>query len=381
MACEQMTDEQWGHETFRQGFCKLIETVLDDFNLTYTGWRHLRGVFLSRLLNRLAIHDHLQSSPEILNEPIVSPLFVTGLPRTGSTMLQRLLALDPHSRCLVFWQACHPAPLPAPEEYAKDPRFGEAQRFIRWLHRMAPHYNSIHPMHPTFPEECTLLLMNTFVSQSFRLYGPVRAYSNWYSTVDRRPSYQDYRRQLQMLQYGDHTRRWILKAPAHMRSLDALLSVFPDACIVQTHRDPLKVLPSACSLLATMNGVLSDHVDPVEIGRRILRSGPKLVSEGDHVRRSADPARFCDIHFTELMQDPISCVRRIYSHFNLPYTDLFERRMQQWLVENRREKHGRHRYQLEQFGLDPREIRERFAEYYQRHDIQPDGAPAKKAAA
>jgi hypothetical protein len=381
LACERLTAEQWGHESFREGLCVLIDTISKDFDLTYTGWRRLRGILISHLLNRVAIHHQLQHSPDILQQPVSRPLFVTGLPRTGSTTLQRLLATDPGNRCLIFWQACRPAPPPRPETRDSDPRIAEARRFIRWLHRLAPHYDSIHPMHPTHPEECTILLMNTFICGAFRLYGPTDRYANWYGSVDKGPAYRDYRRQLQLLQYHDPGKRWILKAPEHKNNLDFLLPVFPDACIVQTHRDPLKVVPSACSLLATMRGVMSDRLDLHRIGRNFVQSQPGMLARVDQVRETADTAQFFDVHFNELMQDPIGAVRRIYEYFDLPYTDVFECRMQKWLTENHRGKHGRHRYSLEQFGLEPGQVRERFADYCRRYGVEPDGAPSSSAKA
>jgi hypothetical protein len=359
----------------------LTETISKDFDLTYTGWREVRRVLIHHLLNRIAIHDHLQNNPDVLQQRIPRPLIVTGQPRTGSTMLQRLLAQDANCHSLTFWKACRPV-LPAQTETPdSDPRVAEAESYLRWFHKLAPQCNSIHPMHPTYPEECTLLLRNTFVSMAFLVYGPVERYGEWYWSVDRHPAYRDYRCQLQLLQRHDPGKRWILKAPAHVNSLASLRAVFPDACIVQTHRDPLKTIPSVCSLIATMRGVVSDRVDPCQIGQSCLRDHDVRLTVGDRERERMDPAQFFDVHFNELMQDPIEAVRRIYEYFHFPYTAAFERRMRTWLTENRREKHGRHRYQLEQFGLTPHQVQESFADYCRRYGVEPDRAPSSNVKA
>jgi hypothetical protein len=296
-------------------------------------------------------------------------------------MLQRLLALDPNCMSLEFWKTCHLVPSSQVQPPESDPRYADAQRFIRWVHRRAPHYRAIHPMHPTYPEECTLLLMNTFMCGAFRLYGPVERYSQWLGSMSKKPVYQDYRQQLQLLQYHDPRTRWVLKAPVHKNNLDVLLAVFPDACIVQTHRDPVKVISSACSHIATLRGAFSDRVDPVRIGQQMLHGQSTEIARFVQQRDAEDPAQFLDIHFNQLMQDPVGAVRRICEYFHYPYTEVFEHRMRMWLAENRRDKYGRHRFRLEQFGLDARQVREAFADYYRRYSIQPDGAPSVDAKA
>jgi len=197
-------------------------------------------------------------------------------------------------------------------------------------------------------------------------------YIDWASRQDRIPVYHYYRNQLQLLQFRCGGERWVLKAPVHVGSLEALLAVFPDACIVHTHRDPLRVVPSAFSLIARLRGMYSDRVDLGSVGQRVIGRTSELLERGAQVRDTANPAQFYDVHYNNLMEDPIGTVRGIYKYFDYRYDDGLEERMRQWLVKNPQGKHGRHRYSLEQFGLGQEQVTKQFARYYQRYGITPE---------
>jgi hypothetical protein len=222
------------------------------------------------------------------------------------------------------------------------------------------------------PEECFPLLENSFVSYSFAFYGVLPRYLKWIEEQDMVPPYRYYRRQLQLLQFRFPQKRWVLKAPLHMLCLDALLSVFPDACVVQTHRDPLKVIPSACSLVDILQRVICDRVDVDFYAPKWLDFLTSMVEHYSHVRDSADSARFFDVHYKDLVQDPLGTVRRVYEHFGYGYEARFEEQMREWLAANPQNKHGTHRYCLEQFGMNPDMVNSRFTTYCERFKISPE---------
>jgi hypothetical protein len=329
-------------------------------------------MLISHLTNRLCIRHELKENPEILKEEIHRPLFITGMPRSGSTLLQRLFSTDPANRCLYFWEAVRPAPLRRVRSQDPHPRIAEAKKKLRYMHGMIPDYNTVHPMNPEYPEECFFLFINTFASPEFGLFVRAPQYSDWASCQDRIPVYHYFRNQLQLLQFRSRGERWVLKDPVHVGSLEALLAVFPDACIVHTHRDPLRVVPSTCSLIARLRGMYSDRVDLVSIGQQVIEGTSKLLERGAQVRDTANPAQFYDVHYNNLMEDPIGTVRGIYEYCDCRYDDGLEERMRQWLVKNPQGKHGRHRYSLEQFGLGREQVTKQFARYYQRYGITPE---------
>ena len=364
----------WGDDSFREGLRILLQSLRKDSRLHLMGWISIHHMLISHLSNRLCIHHELKENPEILKEEIHRPLFITGMPRSGSTLLQRLLSTDPASRCLHFWEAVRPAPLRRARSQDPYPRIAEARKMLRYMHRMIPDYNTVHPMNPEYPEECFILFINTFASPEFGLFVQTPQYNDWAYRQDKIPVYHYYRKQLQLLQFRCRGERWVLKAPVHVGFLDALLAVFPDACIVHTHRDPLKVVPSTFSLIARLRGMYSDGIDLDSIGQRVVERSSNLLERGAQVRDTANPAQFYDVHYNNLMQDPIGTVRGIYEYFDYMFDDGLEEQMRQWLAKNPQGKHGRHRYSLEQFGLSREQVAKQFASYYQRYGMTPDSS-------
>lgn len=359
----------WGDESFRIPFQILLESYRKDARLNFVGWLLLHRDLIKYLSNRLLIREELKRHPEILQKPVHRPLFIVSLPRTGTTLLQELLAHDPSNRSLLFWEAHRPSPSPDPHTRETDPRIKEAEKDLRYMHAMAPGYASMHLSLARGPHECIPLLSNSFASSSFYAFANLPRYAEWLREQDMLPTYLYYRQQLQILQWRCPGDRWLLKSPVHLYSLDELLAVFPDACIVQTHRDPLSIVPSGCSILSTIQGIRSDHVDPVHLSREWLRDMEFTMERVTKARDSADSARFFDVYYKDIVQDPIETVRHIYEHFRYDFTDRFEQGMCKWLAANPQHKHGVHRYSLEQFGLNKDIVNRYFAKYCERFHI------------
>ncbi len=360
----------WGDDNFRTSLRLLLESYRKDAKLNFAGWLNIHEMMIIKhLTNRLRIQDELKRHPEILQEQIRHPLFIISLPRTGTSLLQSLLSQDPANRSLLYWEAMNPAPPPESHTHETDPRIAEEQKYVQKVYKLAPKLVTIHYGHSRKPHEYFRLLMNSFTYPFFQISAKVTRYSEWSKEQDMIPVFQYFRQQLQLLQSRFPTERWLLKEPWNMYFIDALLTVFPDARVVQTHRDPARVVPSMCSMVAAAREMFSDHVDMRLIGPEFLRELEIMTGRSTQVRDNFDASRFFDVNYKDLVQDPAGTVRQIYDHFEYRFDDSFEKRMHEWLTANPRHKKGVHHYSLEQFGLDKDMVNRSFAAYRERFGI------------
>lgn len=355
----------WGDDRFREGLRILVEAFEEQGSAHTFGRIFFREYCLRALTNRLKTTDDLKRHPEILEVPIPRPLFITGLPRSGTTFLHRLMCEDPAARPLFFWETLEPSPPPRAETSQTDPRIERARKAVRMVDALAPKVRAAHAFDADTPEECNSLFAQGFMAGISGFLFDVPKYVEWLDEQDLHASYRDLRRHLQHLSWRWPGNPWLLKAPAHLFGLDSLLEAFPDACIVQTHRNPLQVLPSLCRLSAAFRGIVSDRVDLRRLGDQYTEAMVRGTDRAMRARASADPARFFDVSYSALIADPIGQVRRVREYFGYPYDDALEARMTRWLAENPQHKHGVHRYSLDEFGLDPNAVNERFAAYHQ----------------
>ena len=344
----------------------LTEPDDGESRLTVTGKYLMHRALVECLINRLLIRAEVERDPSIVEEVIVRPLVVAGMGRTGTTLLQRLLSQDSRCRPLLCWEALHPAPSPDRGNHRTDPRIAMTEREMEGLFSAFPQLAAMHYMDAGTPEESEWLLQNTLIVPGFLWRPPeFRRYNDWCRKQDRAPAYRYFKLQLQILQRHFPPAHWVLKGNEHVYSLELLLSTFPDACVVQTHRDPLESLPSNLSLDLQ---VITLKRSPgkqymAEAVQAMMEDYARTLERAIEVRRRADPSRLFDAHYSRLLPDPIGTVRQIYDHFGYFYDDEFESGMIQWLAENPQGKHGVHRYSLEQFGLNPDAVRRRFAGY------------------
>ncbi len=373
----------FGDASFREPLRRLLASLETEAGLTPFG-RVLARRDLQRLLeNRLRMTDTLVRHPEIAAAPIRQPLFVIGLPRTGTSILHELLAQDPANRVPMTWEVMHPWPPPERASFESDARIAQVDRHFSGIDRVLPGFKAMHPMGALLPQECVALTAHDFASLIFHTTYRLPGYQAWLDQQDLRPVYASHRRWLQYFQWRVPAQRWVLKSPGHLWSLDALLAIYPDARIVQTHRDPLQVVASLVSLITTLRGLGSDAVDPHEIGldwTERLAAGLRLASEARE-RASGGAARFFDVHFRDLVGREIEQVQRIYEHFELTLSPEAEARMRRFLAENPRDKHGTHRYSLAFAGLDAERLRPAFADYQKRFGVasEPMDTPEESA--
>jgi hypothetical protein len=369
----------WGDERFFEPLERLLHSFEEDARLNSMGRLLIKLNCVHFASNRLRLQHALTAHPEILEQPVKRPLFVVGMPRTGTTLLHNLLCQDSRSRPLLLWEALWPVP-PERSPEKRDPRPARAQRLVRFMTRWGtPQLEAVHPLDAHGPEECTFLLFNTFMTPAFFLNGNVRGYIDWLGTlgaVAHRRIYEEYRQYLQLLGWQRPAGHWALKAPVHSFALDALLTLFPDAAVVQTHRDMAKVVPSACSLFGVVQGLYSDDVDSRRLGPDVAKLLSTHMLEPAMKAREAHPGRVFDVHYKDLIRDPIQTVAEIYNHFGYDLDESMRDRMQRWQMDNAPYKHGAvHQYDLDQFGLTPRDIDRIFASYRDQFDIVAEAAP------
>jgi hypothetical protein len=270
---------------------------------------------------------------------------------------------DPVGRTLLFWESTQPSPPPEPATYRTDPRIAKVQRQTDLLYQLSPRLAIAHDFDAESPEED-----NTFYAHDFRagIIGflfDVPDYARWLHEDDLIGLHEYARRQMQHLSWKVRGDYWVLKAPAHLFSLPALLGAFPDAAIIVTHRDPLQVIPSLCSLAAGFRILHTNRLDLRRLGAELaeaLAVGPERAIAA---RATLDPSRFFDVSYDKMVADPIATVRAACAHFGYDFTPEYESKARRYLAENPRHKHGAHRYRLEDFGLDAETINRHFAAY------------------
>ncbi len=371
-ACSRTGLSNWGDDSFRTPLRILLASYREDSNISFCGWLIIHNQLINNLSNRLLIQEEIKRHPDILREQIKRPLFIVSMARTGTTLLHRLLSQDQDNRALLSWEAVCPAPAPEPDARDTDPRISRMTKQIRMIQRLLPDLASIHDLQANSPDECYPLLENSFISSSFGTHADITKYFEWLSKQDMVLPYRYYRLQLQILQSRIPTERWILKSPYHLSSLDALLSLFPDACIVVTHRHPFDMIPSICSVVSTLKRVVNEHVDLNLIGRQVLDSVSSAVKDLNRIEEIVDSSQLFHVNYKDLVSDQVGTVRLIYKHFGYTFKGCFEERMRIWLSANPQNKHGVHRYSLEQFGLDQDLINRRLAEYCNRFMVPPE---------
>jgi hypothetical protein len=360
----------FGDLAFLEPLEHLLESLREEAGLNAVGraMQFERNVGL--LVNRLRTEDHYRRHPEIDEERIEQPLMIVGLARTGTTMLHRMMASDPRWLALLWYESRNPAPFPDGERAAIDPRITDAEAEVAAMLAGSPDLIAAHPMDAHAPDEEIMLVEHAFTSWNPEAFCRVPSYSAYLDTIDLAPAYRYLVRLLRFLQWQKHRRgetatRWVLKAPFHLGSIDRLFEVFPDARIVMTHRDPAQTVPSLASLVRTLYVLGSDRVDTGEIGAHWSQRWSRALERAIASRAKRED-RFLDVHYAELVADPMAQVRRIYAHAGLELTAAAEAQMRQWAVENERDRRPVHAYTLEEFGYTQDGLRREFAAYCER---------------
>lgn len=353
----------FGEARYRDGLERLLSSAENDADLNPFGRELLRRVARAALEARLGFVEARRATPELFEGPLVPPLIVTGLPRTGTTHMHRLLASAPGHRAVPFWQLLTPVSIRSRATTARRRRYAESiLRPRRWF---LPDFDAVHHIRADAPEECSVMLGLTFESLVFWLLTPVHGYLDWYVTRDRRSKYRDYALLLRAVQASDPTRRLVLKAPAHSDALEALIDALPEAMIVQTHRDVVAATTSWCSLTCALHRVTSREIDVPRAVAGNVALLERLAQRSLEARDRLD-SRVVDVHYDELVSEPLAVAQRVHHHFGLPAGADVLRAARRYVACNPARLHGEHRYAPEGFGLEPSDLRARFRDYTSR---------------
>ncbi len=370
-AAREIGFDDFGDDLFREALGRLIAALEREAGLSTLGRIMAKDSIVHDLMGRLEMVEYRKQFPEIAVEEVRRPLFISGLPRTGTTLLYNLLAQDPKHRVPLGWEVIYPCPPPESDRYATDPRIEKARRRYAQVERLSPHLQAIHPIGAQLPEECSTITAREFQSRNYDYVFDIPSYYRWQVNRSQVDVYRAHRRYLQHLQWRAKRERWLLKAPQHLPFIDDLFRVYPDAEIIFTHRNPAKVMPSMASLILHMRALTQRHVDLGRIGREQLERWKwalgRCLTARDALPDKA-PQMF-DLHFSELTRDPLAAVERLYSHFGWVLDDPIRSRMQTYISQNPRDKHGVHRYSLQMFGLSAAEVNDGFAQYRERFAI------------
>jgi Sulfotransferase family len=349
--------EDFGPDDYSDGLAELISSLDRDADLTARGRTVMRAMLRGALAARLMSEAGWRAHPEYAQVPVDRPLFVTGLPRTGTTALHRLLTADPAHQGLELWLAEAPQPRPPRQTWADNPVFQYIQAGCERHHVGHPEFMGVHYMAADQVEECWQLLRQSMRSISWECLAHLPSYSAWLRGQDWTGAYRRHRRNLQLIGLGDE-RRWVLKNPSHLFALDALLAVYPDALIVQTHRAPEVAIASVCSLAAQATAGWSDTFAGQVIGRDQLELWASGVERFGAERARHDATRFFDVSYGDLVTDPVGTAEAVYAHFGLPFGGAAADAMRALGTGSRAP--GAHRYTLAEFGLTPEQVAERF---------------------
>ncbi len=359
---------QFGDDRFRRGLEVLCETLDTTAGLSESGrkknWKRLVRLLSTRLRVEAAFLRH----PEIHEREINKPVFLTGLPRSGTSATFNLLGKDPAARPLLLWEGTFPDPLEGLPVGAADPRHEAMRATFAQMREQKSDFAKIHFADADTPEECVIPMAITFenVHQGFEVL--LEPYGAYFYGLDMRAQYADYREILKMLDFQRPGERWLLKSPAHLLGLDSLLSVFPDSCIVLNHRDPIEAVASYCSMMETYSLSQGCSRQP-QLGQAVLNFCATALERGLAVRDSEGAGRFFDVRFDDFVEAPMETVLQIYDYFNLPMTTEAENVMSDYIRDHPRGQHGSHEYDLESYGLTVDEVRSRLGWYIDRFEL------------
>ena len=356
--------EYFGNPLFLEGFECLIQSINEEADLNDIGIEAQQHRLVGILANLLRIEDACIQHPEILNEKIKSPVVIVGLPRTGSTMTHRLLASDPRHTAMLWWEGRYPAMLPNEVRGHPNERMEMGKAEVEAVMQASPEALTIHPWDYKGADEEILLLEHTFFSTVPESFMRLPTYSKWVESQDHIHAYAQLKKMLQYLQWqnpGRDKKRWVLKSPHHLGFIDKLLKIFPDSKVIQTHRDPLKTVPSFCSMCSNLFEPLTNSYDKNEIGRHWAHKLAKVLNHCMQVS-NLNKENFLNLEFKKMIQDPILEMEEVYNFIDEDFNDQAENAMNAWKEENQHEM-GAHQYSLEEFGLESSFIDSYFSEY------------------
>jgi len=360
----------YGRDDFTGALRALVDAVRTEADLTPAGHFLTRSLLLGLLLTRLRHRELLRRHPEIAAERVRAPIVILGLPRTGTTHLHNLLAEHPALRTLPYWESLEPIPDPRTLPVATpDPRLARCVQALRLQHWVMPLFEAMHAMTPDATHEEIQLLAVEFSTMLFEASYLVPRYRDWYLATDQTPAYATLRALLQALQWLRGPDRWLLKSPQHLEQLGPLLAVLPDARLVQTHRDPVRVVASMCTMAAYGLRMQRARIDPLAVGRYWADRIATMLRASVRDRALVPAGAIMDVRFHDFMADERGTVERVAAFGGITLGEAARQAMDRYVAANPRGRHGRVAYRLTDFGLDAGELRTRLRFYQEAFDV------------
>jgi hypothetical protein len=369
-ACAEAGSDDFGEDGWQPGLDRVTDGLVNEARLSVIGVEIAHLDIMRALTNRLDVIAWRKKHPEIASKPITAPIFICGQPRTGTTILYDLLAQDPDLRAPLTWEVDAPCPVPQSETYHSDPRIAATQASLELSEQIIPGFLAFHPMGALVGQECVRITASEFTSMIFTVQYRLPSYYRWLLyEADHAGAYRFHRIFLQHLQSGVPG-QWLLKSPAHLWQLDALLAEYPDALIVQTHRDPLNVISSIAALTHHLRGMGSDESNIAECAAQSYEEIVVGLDRGMALRDSgAVPAgSFIDVQFADFMKDPWKTISGIYQKLGRELRSDTEKKMRDFLAAHPSDG-GRGRYTWSDTGLDAGEVRDRVRTYQDRYSV------------
>lgn len=359
----------FGDENFLSALDQLCTSLDKQAKLSLIGRIAAQGMLIDNLKIRLQLTHYRKQRPEVAQQKVKRPIFVLGLPRTGTTILYELLAQDPAHRSPLSWEVSQPMPPPHSDTFSSDSRITEVEKVLQKTEILAPGFKAIHEIGSQLPQECVAILASHFMSDQYGATFFIPQYREWTLRQDMAKAYAWHYQFLQHLQVDYSKQRWVLKTPPHLPYLDTIVNQYPDAAIIHTHRDPMDVMGSISSLSCTLHSAFSDDIDPVEIAANEVIFFSEMLKVGMAQRDAMTDkdSRFFDVQFSDIITDPIAIIDNLYRHFDFDFTLEARQAMQNYLNHRPRDKHGTHQYTLKDFGLSREEHTHLFQEYNQRY--------------
>ena len=369
-ACEEAGSDDFGDGGWQPGLDRLTDGLVNEARLSAIGVEIAYLDLMRALKNRLGVIAWRKEHPEIAREPVIAPIVIVGQPRTGTTILYDLLAQDPDLRAPLTWEVDAPCPVPQPETYHNDPRIAQTQASIELSEQIIPGFLAFHPMGALVGQECVRITASEFTSMIFSVQYRLPSYYRWLLyEADHAGAYRFHRIFLQHLQSGV-SGQWLLKSPAHLWHLDALLTEYPDALIVQTHRDPLNVISSIAALTHHLRRMGTDDSNIAECAAQsyeevVVGLGREMALRDS---RAVPAERVIDVLFTDFVNDPLTTITDIYQKLGRELRPDTAQKMRYFLAAHPGDGGGG-RYTWSDTGLDAAEVRDRVSAYQDRYGV------------
>ena len=358
--------EDFGDPAYLDGLRVLLRAYDEEAKHTPVGRIVAEQMTIGLLAARLRTQAQLKTLDQAAVDAVRRPIFITGLIRTGSTALYHLIGADPGLHVLPYWLTLAPQPRPSRDQWERHPDFRQAASGLEAMYAADPNLRKIHVMSPEAADESGPLLAQDFTDDSFLANATVPSYQRWYRDQRITKTYERHKKILGLIGSPSPQKRWVLKYPAHLHHLPALLDAHPDACIVHTHRDPAEVMSSYTSLIAAFRGLHEHDIDRHDIAKEQLELWASSCDRVVDLRREYGDDRFLDLYFSDFIADPVGSVRRIYERFDVAMTEEGSAELNAWAKAHPQHKHGKHEHSIDETGISVEQVHDRFAAYMDR---------------